>query len=180
MMLCCIVLLVIPFLVSAQPSESAFEELGFVFRSMADSSVDATDFCATAPFRVDVATGFVLRSISARSSDGAIQDFGKQEIATLEACFNLDGVPAGEFDFYSRAIFLKSGLAFTLDGTCRPLVISTPEPGVNQTNCTQLVVEAPLGYEGGLLVTNSLSPASASLGYNAGSIASLRIFRERD
>lgn len=165
---------------TAQPNQ--VEEI-YIVRSVRESRVTPTEFCAQAKAGFDTAVEdeYTFRSIVTRSSDGRVVDTNAKTIGSGRACLGQTANPA-ILNFYLELHLGRTALKGI--GDCRQTK-SVPERGLTAYHCF-LDLSDPLGqYVGGQLTTNTMSSlnnlglASDPPGYTQPSIATIRLWKRR-
>jgi hypothetical protein len=171
-------------LFASSPLARAQVEEIYIARSVRESRMAPTDFCAAAK------TGFMpiyedrysFRSISSRSSDGRVTSANVKTIATGHACVGKTTDPA-LFTFYMGLQLGRT--AVTWNGECTQTKSDFPEKGVGVMHCVLNLVDPDGPYVGGQLTTNtltsrnSLGTATDPPGYIQASIATIRLWKRR-
>lgn len=165
---------------------STYEEIAIVFRSIPNAALlpEAETFCGS--IGKDWGGGGVdLYSINTKGKDGSVVNWKVKKIGEALACTQPTGERDGEFLAYFQLTFgRKHPITMLVAGLCQITDVNMPEPGIFPMNCWLNVISAPPEYVGGLLTSNTLQefpPGTVTeLGYNARSIGTLRIFKERD
>jgi hypothetical protein len=168
----------------ATNSTSAFEEI-YIVRTVRDSTVAPTDFCASSRVgfgNVRAEDRYSLRSMMVRPSDGLIVDANVQTVGRMHACFGRTP-DAAVASFYGE--FVIAGKEFKATGECHTARSDYPEAGLATLRCSSALHDLPAGYLGGQLTTNSLTSRNASgvdtnpPGYVQSSIVTIRLWRTK-
>ncbi len=172
------------FLFASLPLARAQVEEIYIARSVRESRIAPTDFCAT------VKTGFLpiyedqysFRSISSRPSDGRVTNSNVKTIANGHACVGKTANPA-LFTFYMELQLGRA--AVNWNGECRQTKSDFPEKRAGVMHCILNLVDAHDPWVGGQLTTNtltsrnSLGTATDPPGYTQASIATIRLWKQR-
>jgi hypothetical protein len=165
-------------------SDGRVEEI-YVARSMRESRVTPTEFCARAKTGFDgarIEDQYTFRSTATRASDGLMVDMNVDTIGHLHACFGLTSDPTTG-NFYAEGIL--GTVTFTGIGECRTVKQDYPEPGMVIQRCFLELRDLPKEYVGGQLTTNSMNSRNVigettdPPGYTQSSIATVRLWRRR-
>jgi len=168
-----------------RPSPTEVEEI-YIARSVRESRMEPTEFCAKARTGVDHATvedWFTFRSVATAASDGRVLDANVKTIGSIHDCFGPTANPA-IFDFYGD--ILLGSTAFKGFGKCQSAKSDFPERGLRVFQCFLDLAGLPGEYVGGLLTTNTISSLKAlgtetePGGYTQASIATIRLWKKRD
>lgn len=166
---------------AAQPAQ--VEEI-YIARSVRESRVAPTDFCAEAKtgFKSNDEDRYTFRSTATRVTDGRMIDTKVKTIGSGHGCFGQTANPA------TRNFYLELLLGDTLfrgTGECVTAKSDFPERGLTVNRCF-LDLSDPLGhYVGGQLTTNTMSSLkllgvdSDPPGYAQPSIATIRAWKKR-
>jgi len=164
-----------------QPAE--VEEI-YIARSIFESSVAPTEFCAQARtgFNSTTEDQFSFRATASRTSDGRMLDTNVKKIGSGHGCTGPTADPA-VFNFYLELLLGNTALKGI--GDCRLTKSDFPERGLRVVRCF-LDLSDPLGrYVGGQLTTNTmgslkvLGANSDPPGYVQPSIATIRLWKKR-
>lgn len=141
------------------------------FRTEEDPEVTgAADFCATAPFAVNVRLNASEWSVRTRASDGRIVNDDARRIGTALACAQLTNFafpPGLQQNFYAR-FELPDG-TYTALGTCTLISNNVPVAGLVLAGCTLRLTEMPAGVTGGAAVSLSVFNPRRLTGFATGS-----------
>jgi hypothetical protein len=157
----------------------------YVARSVRESRIEPTEFCAKARTGFDNAIyedRYTFRSIEIRSSDGLITEANAKTIGSGHTCFGRTDDPT-LLSFYGEITL--GHIAFKGSGGCRLLRPDFPEHGVTPNNCFLELSRLPDPYIGGLLTSNTvislktLGLESDPGGYTQSSIATVRLWKLR-
>jgi hypothetical protein len=168
----------------AGPNQSGSPERVIQFRS-AEAEDLAPDplVCADAPFPVNLATAAALFVPQVRGTDGQVVNLGGEERGTGTACFGipvdviLGGFPAwSQVELYAEIAI--GDVVVRADGVCTVSSNDIPTAGLVLAGCGLDVVEAPRGFLGGNLASNSLFNPFQVPGFFTGSFWTLRLFEE--
>lgn len=169
-------------LFSAPSAQNPVEDI-YLARSIRESQVKPTDFCAPAR------TGFAdhsledrysFQSVATRASDGLITDDNVDTIGHLRACFGPTSDPM-TINFYAEGVL--GGVNFSGKGQCLTARRDYPEDGLTVARCFLELRDLPDGYVGGQLTTNTMrsrtliGPVTEPPGYTQMSIATVRLWR---
>jgi len=167
-----------------QPPVSTQVEEIYIARSVPESAVAPTDFCARERIGFGGARAegqFTFRSTTTQVSDGRMINMNVKAIGSIRVCFG----PIQNADIYNwYAEGALGGTPFKGNGECRRRKADFPEPGLRALNCFLDLSGLPSGYVGGLLTTNSMTSLESGLetdppGYTQTSIATIRLWRKR-
>ncbi len=171
---------------ATEPSVATDVEEIYVVRSVRESGMPPTEFCAKARTGVGNATlenQFTFRSVATRTSDGRVLDANVKTIGSTHACFGSTANPA-IVDFYGD--FVLGSIAFKGLGECHAQ-LDFPEKGLFVSRCFLELSGLPAEYVGGRLTTNSLGSPKKLIGtetdppgYTQSSIATIRLWKKRD
>jgi len=163
---------------------SQVEEI-YVARSVRESRVSPTEFCAQARtgFNSDFFEDqYTLRSIATKASDGRIVNANIRRIGAGHGCFGRTADPA-ILNFYVDLHVGKTALRGI--GDCRQTKSDFPERGLTVWRCF-LTLSDPLGrYIGGQLTSNTITSRNDlgietdPPGYTQSSIATIRLWTKR-
>jgi hypothetical protein len=165
----------------AQPSQ--VEEI-YIARSVRESSVAPTQFCAKAKtgFSSALEEQYTFRSTATRASDGRMLDTNVKTIGRGHGCIGQTADPA-IFNFYLELLLGRTALKGI--GDCRQTKSDFPERGLSAYRCF-LDLSDPLGqYVGGQLTTNTMGSRKTlgletdPQGYTQPSIATIRLWKKR-
>jgi len=168
----------------AKASVAAQVEEIYVARSVPESAVQPTDFCAQERIGfggVRAEGQFTFRSTSTQVSDGRMVNTNVKAIGSIHVCFG----PIQNADIYNwYAEGVLGGTTFKGNGECRRRKADFPEPGLRALSCFLDLSGLPGAYVGGLLTTNSMTSPKPGLetdppGYTQTSIATIRLWRKR-
>jgi hypothetical protein len=164
---------------------STFEELAYVFRSKPNEALlpKAEEFCETAPFETELFNGLDFYSITTKGRDGSVVNWARTKVGEALACVTTVGPdlrPGEGLAYFQLNLGSRHPTTLVTSGLCQLMAFDTPEPGIFPMVCYLNVISAPPEYVGGLLTANSLLGTVTELGYKAASIATIRIFKERD
>ena len=157
----------------------------YVARSLRESRVAATEFCAQARVGFGEATvedQYTFRSIATRVADGLMVDANVKAIGSGRGCFGRTADPAVS-NFYLEGVL--GGAAFKGTGECRRVKGDYPEPGISVYRCFLDIRDLPAGYVGGQLTTNTVNSRNITgektdpPGYTQPSIATIRLWKRR-
>jgi hypothetical protein len=171
---------------ASQPAVATEVEEIYIARSVRESRIPPTEFCAKARTGVGDATSedqFTFRSVATRASDGRVVDANLKTIGSIHVCNGRTANPA-VLDFYGE-IDLQ-GTAFKGLGECRFTKTDFPEKGVTFYRCFLDLSGLPGEYVGGQLTTNTafsrkiLGMESDPGGYTQSSIATIRLWKKRN
>jgi len=169
---------------NAQEVNRSVEEI-YVVRSLRLSRDTATPFCAaerTGFPNARTEDHYKFQSIAVDAESGMVTDSNVKTVGTLRACFGPTDDPA-LFNFYAEGTL--GMVSFQGRGECRSPKRDYPEPGVSIHRCFLDIANLPSGYVGGHLTTNTVSskqsvgPTSDPPGYVQPSIATIRLWRQR-
>jgi hypothetical protein len=168
-------------LASATPARAQVEEI-YIARSVRDSRVDPTDFCALARtgFTPIYEDRYSFRSTSTRPSDGLVTSADLETIAIGHACVGQKTDPT-LFAFYMELQLGRT--AVTWNGECTQSKSDFPEKGIGVMHCVLNLVNSDRAYEGGQLTTNTvtsrnvLGTVTDPPGYTQASIATIRLWK---
>jgi len=167
-----------------QPYVSTQVEEIYIARSVPESAVQPTDFCARERIGFGGARAegqFTFRSTTTQVSDGRMIDMNVKAIGSIHVCFG--PIQNGDiYDWYAEGAL--GSTAFKGNGECRRRKADFPEPGLRALNCFLDLSGLPSAYVGGLLTTNSMTSPKPGLetdppGYTQTSIATIRLWRKR-
>jgi hypothetical protein len=143
----------------------------YQFRTEEDPAVTgAADFCATAPFPVNVRLNASEFSVRTRAADGRMVNTDARRIGTALACAQITNpaFPAGlQQNFYAR-FELPDG-TYTALGTCTLISNNVPVAGLVLAGCTLRLTNSPAGIVGGAAVSVSVFNPLRLPGYATGS-----------
>ena len=143
----------------------------YQFRTEEDPEVTgAAEFCATAPFPVNVRLNASEYSVRTRASDGRMVNDGARRIGTALACAQLTNFafpPGLQQNFYAR-FELPDG-TYTALGTCTLISNNVPVAGLVLAGCTLKLTESPAGVIGGAAVSLSVFNPRRLAGFATGS-----------
>ena len=143
----------------------------YQFRTEEDPEVTgAADFCATAPFPVNVKLNASEFSVRTRASDGRMVNDDARRIGTALACAQLTNFtfpPGLQQNFYAR-FELPDG-TYTALGTCTLISNDVPVTGLVLAGCTLKLTEMPAGVKGGAAVSLSVFNPRRLAGFATGS-----------
>jgi hypothetical protein len=169
---------------AARASDRRVEDI-YIARSLRESRVTATEFCAEGRTRFAGARfedRYTFRSTATRGSDGLMIDTNVQTIGRLHACFGSTADPATS-SFYAEGAL--GAVTFTGRGECRTTKRDFPEPGMVVLRCFLELGDLPSGYVGGQLTTNTMGSRNVlgenadPPGYTQPSIATVRLWKRR-
>ena len=169
---------------SSSASDGRVEDI-YIARSMRESRVTPTEFCAQARIGFGGARfedQYTFRSTETRASDGLMVNTNVSTIGRLHACFGSTSDPATS-NFYAEGGL--GGVSFTGSGECRRAKQDYPEPGIALLRCFLELRDLPDGYIGGQLTTNTVGSRnligenSDPPGYTQPSIATVRLWKRR-
>lgn len=169
---------------SGRASDGRVEDI-YVARSMRESRVTPTEFCAEARIGLSSARfedQFAFRSTATRGSDGLMVDTNVQTVGRLHACFGSTPDPTIS-SFYAEGVL--GAVTFTGRGECLAAKQDYPEPGMVVARCFLELRDLPNGYVGGQLTTNTmfsrnvLGENTDPPGYTQASIATIRLWKRR-
>jgi hypothetical protein len=166
---------------AAQPDR--VEEI-YIARSVRESRVEPTEFCAQAKtgFKSTIEHQYTFRSTATRASDGRILDANVKTIGSIHACFGPTANPTISTFFGDLRL---GALQFKGIGECNQAKSDFPERGINVFNCFLDLSGLPPEYVGGLLTTNTvaslknLGTETDPGGYTQSSIATIRLWKKR-
>lgn len=164
------------------PTQSSQPEEIFVVRSVRESRVAPTDFCAKEKtgFSAAAEDQFSLRS-TAIGPGGRMTDANVQTTGGIHACFS--SFSDSPFSFYGEGHL--SDVAFKGLGDCRLVKRNLPEQGISTFRCWLDLSDLPAQYVGGLLTTNTLGSSkligteTIPEGYTQVSIVTVRLWKKR-
>jgi hypothetical protein len=168
----------------AQTSVSTQVEEIYVARSVPESAVPPTDFCAQEKIGfggVRAEGQFTFRSTTTQVFDGRMVNTNVKAIGSIHVCFG----PIQNADMYNwYAEGVLGSTPFKGNGECRRRQADFPEPGLRALSCFLDLAGLPNAYVGGLLTTNSMTspkpgPETDPPGYTQTSIATIRLWRKR-
>jgi hypothetical protein len=168
----------------AKASTSTQVEEIYVARSVPESAVQPTDFCAQGRIGFGGARAegqFTFRSTTTQVSDGRMVNTNEKAIGSIHVCFG----PFQNADIYNwYAEGVLGSTLFKGNGECRLRKADFPEPGLRALSCFLDLSGLPDAYVGGLLTTNSMTSPRPGLetdppGYTQTSIATIRLWRKR-
>ncbi len=170
-------------LASPALARAQVEEI-YIARSVRESRVAPTDFCAVAKTGVTpiYEDRYSFHSTSSRSSDGRVVSANMKTIATAHACVGQKTDPA-IFTFYMELQLGRSAL--TWNGECTQTRSDFPEKGAGVMHCVLNLMDSAGFYVGGQLTTNtitsrnSLGTVTDPPGYTQASIATIRLWKQR-
>jgi len=143
----------------------------YQFRTEEDPAVTgAADFCATAPFPVNVRLNASEWSVRTRASDGRMVNQDARRIGTALACAQITNpaFPAGlQQNFYAR-FELPDG-TYTALGTCTLISNNVPVAGLVLAGCALKLTQVPAGVIGGAAVSLSVFNPARLPGFTTGS-----------
>jgi hypothetical protein len=159
----------------------ALDESGvrvYQFRTEEDPTVTgANDFCATAPFHVNVKLNASAWSVRTRAADGQVVNQDAKRVGTALACAQLTNFafPAGlQQNFYAR-FQLPSG-SYTALGTCTLISNKVPVAGLVLAGCTLALTEMPASVIGGAAVSLSVFNPRRLPGFATGSYWTIQAY----
>jgi hypothetical protein len=162
------------------------EEDAWFFRVKPSPDLDATAYCQSLGLQPGtpeaVIQGARFYTVQTHERTGAVQNFEHHEIGTGEQCIWPGQVINGMLTrrLTVRATFYdenrRTSVSWEGTGDCRTIRVGMPT-GAATLTCF-LDTHAP-GYVGGTNVSNTVPAGSLSLGYNATSLSSLRLWRQR-
>jgi hypothetical protein len=170
---------------ASQPAVATEVEEIYIARSVRESRIPPTEFCAKARTGVGDAISedqHTFRSVATRTSDGRVIDANVKTIGSIHSCNGRTANPA-VFDFYGDIDF--RGTAFKGLGECRFTKTDFPEKGLTAYRCFLDLSDLPGEYVGGQLTTNTmfsrkiLGMESDPGGYTQSSIATVRLWKKR-
>lgn len=156
----------------------------YIARSVRESRITATDYCAEAKtgFKSNVEDQYTFRSTATRVADGRLIDVNVKSIGSGHACFGETANPAIR-NFYMD--LLLGVTLFTGKGECLTAKTDFPERGLTVVRCF-LDLSDPNGhYVSGQLTTNTVNSItllgidSDPPGYAQPSIATIRVWKKR-
>jgi len=168
----------------AKASISTQVEEIYVARSVPQSTVQPTDFCAQERIGlggVRAEGQFAFRSTTTQVSDGRMVDTNVKAIGSIHVC--LGPIQNGDiYNWYAEGVL--GSTSFKGNGECRRREADFPEPGLRALSCFLDLSGLPNAYVGGLLTTNSMTSPKPGLetdppGYTQTSIATIRLWRKR-
>lgn len=171
--------------VRSSPSSEGHVEDIYVARSIRESQVTPTEFCAQARIGFGSAIyedRYTLRSTATRASDGLMIDNSANTIGRLRACFG-STVDPSTLNFYAEGAL--GAVTFTGSGECLTVKQDYPEPGLVVARCFLELRDLPNGYVGGQLTTNTMRSrrlvgvTTDPPGYTQLSIATVRLWKRR-
>jgi len=166
------------------PASTQVEEI-YVARSVTESAVRPTDFCAQERIGFGGATAegrFTFRSTATQASDGRMINMNVKAIGSIHVCFG-PIYNADSYDWYAEGTL--GSTPFKGNGECRRRKADFPERGLRTLNCFLDLSGLPSAYIGGLLTTNSMTSLKPGLetdppGYTQTSIATIRLWRKQN
>ena len=188
-----------------QPAQPDQVEEIYIARSVRESRVMPTEFCAQARtgFQSTIEDRYTFRSIAVRTDDGRITNENVKTIGVGHGCFGpiAETIPAPASqsgtgaslesplrNFANVNFYLELTLGKTIlkgIGACLQTKSDFPERGLNVHRCF-LDLSDPLGrYIGGQLTTNTMNSVkllgvdSDPTGYAQPSIATIRLWKKR-
>lgn len=143
----------------------------YQFRTEEDPAVTgAADFCASAPFTVNVRLNASAYSVRTRAVDGRVVNQDAQRVGTALACAQITNPafpPGLQQNFYAR-FELPDG-NYTAQGTCTLISNDVPVAGLVLAGCTLKLVDSPTGIAGGAAVSLSVFNPRRLPGFATGS-----------
>lgn len=170
----------------ATVSGAADVEEIYVVRSLRESRVTPTEFCAKARTGVgnaDAEDQYKFQSVATRTSDGRVLDANVNTIGSLHACFGRTANPATS-EFYGEILLGRTALKGF--GECLLAKSDFPEQGLRVFRCFLELSSVAGEYVGGQLTTNTVNSRKAlgtesdPAGYTQPSIATIRLWKKRD
>jgi hypothetical protein len=163
---------------------SNFEELAYVFRSKPNEALleKAQEFCENLdePFASSDFDGLDLYSINTKGADGSVVNWAVKKVGEVLTC----SYPVGgglNRAYFQVTLGRENPTIMEAFSFCQIMDVNIPEPGIFPMVCSLSIISAPPEYVGGLFVGNSLvGDPVTELGYKSSSIATLRIFKERN
>jgi hypothetical protein len=171
---------------ATEPTVATDAEEIYIARSVRESRMPLTEFCAKARTGVGNATiedQFTFRSVATDTSNGRLLDTNVKTIGSIHTCFGPTANPA-IFDFYGDILLGRT--AFKGFGECVLAKSNFPERGLSVYRCSLDLAGLPGAYTGGLLTTNTISSPkilgteTEPSGYTQASIATIRLWKKRD
>lgn len=169
----------------ARSAPSAVETI-FVARSVRESRIAATDYCASSRTHFSKPSVFedryTFHAITTQAVDGRVVDTDAGTIATAHGCLAGAAEP-GVDGFYLESTF--GGVSFSGYGDCVYGPDNFPEAGVRNLRCHLDLGELPARVVGGELTTNTMVSRAAigtvsdPAGYTQSSIATIRLWTRR-
>ena len=143
----------------------------YQFRTEEDPAVTgAADFCASAPFSVNVRLNASAYSVRTRGVDGRVMNQDAQRVGTALACAQITNPafpPGLQQNFYAR-FELPDG-NYTAQGTCTLISNNVPVAGLVLAGCTRKLIDYPAGIAGGAAVSLSVFNPRRLEGFSTGS-----------
>jgi hypothetical protein len=167
---------------NAAAEQADAKESIYVVRSIRESRVAATDFCAESRTGFTNATfedRYIFRSITIRPSDGLLTSTNIARVASGHACLG-PTQDSAVLNFYMEGAI--GVVSYRGRGDCRSERSDYPEPGVSPWRCFLDLRDTP-GYVGGQLATNTVNTRalvgekSDPPGYTQPSIAVIRLWK---
>jgi len=167
-------------LASATPARAQVEEI-YIVRSVRDSRVDPTEFCAVAKtgFTPTYEDRYSFRSTSTRPSDGLMTSADLETVANGHACVGQKTPTI--FAFYMELQLGRTAVSW--NGECTQSKSDSPETGIGVMHCVLNLVNSDRADEGGQLTTNTvtsrnvLGTVTDPPGYTQASIATIRLWK---
>ena len=168
-----------------QPSASTQVEEIYVVRSVPESSMTPTEFCAQERTGIATATyegQYTFRSTATRSSDGRMIDTNAKTVGSMHFCRHR--TTPDSFTWYGEGAL--GNTSFKGVGECHGAKADFPEQGIRTVSCFLRLSGLPTEYVGGLLTTNTMwslkgqGTETDPPGYTQNSIATIRLWRKRD
>ncbi|HVE78096.1 MAG TPA: hypothetical protein VNA89_04520 [Gemmatimonadaceae bacterium] len=152
----------------------------YQFRTEEDAALTAAgtanDFCASAPFAVNVKLNAYAWSHRTRASDGLVVNEDARRLGVVVACARLTDFafpPGLQQNFYAQ--FRLPAGTFTALGTCTLISNDVPRAGLVLAGCTLRVAPAP-GIVGGAATSLSVFNPFRLPGFNTGSYWTIQVY----
>ena len=178
-----LIMFVVQLAALGQTAAQSTPETIVVARSVRESRVAPTDFCAEA--RVGFGNAqredrFAFRSVTVRPTDGVVTDASVQTIGDLHSCVGTTP-DAQTINFYAEG--RVANVEFKGRGECFVGRQNVPVDGVTLQRCFLNLYDMSEGYSGGQLTTNTLASRlifgeeSDPPGYTQAWIATIRMWK---
>lgn len=155
-------------------------EEAYFFKSIRSTVAPYLDpsACDDAAFVPNIIAGARMTSVKYRESDAAVGDPEQEEVGLGTLCFKLQDPTFSAFGtpLLAHGKLTVNGISITIDGQCTITNQNTPAPGVHLMTCALPVTQAPPGYSGGLLTTNSVLNVAGVPGISTGSLLALHLY----
>jgi hypothetical protein len=168
----------------APVSAAGVEEI-YVARSLRESRVPPTAYCAQERIGFGGAVAedqYTFHSIASRVADALVTSAKERTVGRAHACVAPAANPR-TLNFYAEGAI--DTVSFKAIGDCRAAEADKPEPGITFYSCFLELRGLPQGYAGGYLTSSTIvsrhpeGETSDPPGYVQSSIATIRLWKRR-